>query len=923
MTAPVIDSPIETTDEPAAERPEGTAPIKLVLAVEGIETSDGRYIEPGALSTRPLPLTLYAQVRSTHGADGDAATFTVGSLTEAERVPGETIVQRSTGQPFPVGTYAWVGKGWMYTDVPTPESGSKPAYTLLKDRALYGNSVDLTEVTAEFEYQDDISDGPPDRIVMTNGKIGSTTLVGIPAFMDAFAEVDGQLIEAPADAVALVAATTTAAGTLGRVFLSFRSTELGDECAPCVALNETVVPWLDDFAVSTEKRKKATEAGHALPDGSYPIETTDDLDKAISAVGRAGGKAGTEADRNKVRRHIIKQAKRLGAQDKIPDTWNSDGTLKTGSAAADTVTLQDLLTGEDIDPAALDTRTSGMVALIPADPARLAVPSGDPPGDLHLTLAYLGENVTDWSPEEIAAIHKIARQATDPAYWCQTQAELAIEHGEDPPNCDQLYTPPWHEGPLRGNVFAHAVFNPNGGPDGQEPATVYLFDGADDALNFANLAGDICRAIEDQLGELRFPQQHHPFVPHVTAGYNLDPNQLTYTGPVTFPRLRVAIGNQRTDYPLGGGAAVVASAAPLPSIDVFSDPQLIEPTPHTVTDDGRVYGHLAAWNTCHTGFPGQCVTPPESPSNYAYFLLHSTRAVDHDGNTVTVPVGYGTLTRSADDDGHASIRLSATEAVRHYDNTGTAVMEFTVGEDAHGVWYSGRLLPGLSEREEHLARGATFSGDWRTIRGRLELVAALGVNAPGYPVPRVRVASGVPVALVAAAVPHREHPEVRAAAAELGDEYQEVLDWVRAQKLTAQQADTAAGLAAIFEDLDTRELAADALTQQETDLMLVLDGDHPWFAGGMIEALDEAEAALLAAGGKLHLPPYIKRIAKHLQGEAGMKESRAIATAVNAAKKMCATGDLNFPGSQNVNPGSRAQACAAVAQWKADRPGAR
>jgi hypothetical protein len=64
------------------------------------------------------------------------------------------------------------------------------------------------------------------------------------------------------------------------------------------------------------------------------------------------------------------------------------------------------------------------------------------------------------------------------------------------------------------------------------------------------------------------------------------------------------------------------------------------------------------------------------------------------------------------------------------------------------------------------------------------------------------------------------------------------------------------------------------------------------------------------------LPNYIERIAKHLIAK-GMTKSRAIATAINAAKRMCATGDLNFPGSQNVNPGSRTQACNAVKQWEA------
>lgn len=63
------------------------------------------------------------------------------------------------------------------------------------------------------------------------------------------------------------------------------------------------------------------------------------------------------------------------------------------------------------------------------------------------------------------------------------------------------------------------------------------------------------------------------------------------------------------------------------------------------------------------------------------------------------------------------------------------------------------------------------------------------------------------------------------------------------------------------------------------------------------------------------LPSYIKRISKHLR-EKGMTEGHAIATAVNVVKKMCATGDINFPGKQEVNAGSRAEACAAVADWE-------
>jgi hypothetical protein len=70
------------------------------------------------------------------------------------------------------------------------------------------------------------------------------------------------------------------------------------------------------------------------------------------------------------------------------------------------------------------------------------------------------------------------------------------------------------------------------------------------------------------------------------------------------------------------------------------------------------------------------------------------------------------------------------------------------------------------------------------------------------------------------------------------------------------------------------------------------------------------------AGG---LPPEIEDLAKHLHYQKGMDISRAIATAVNVFKRMCATGDTNWPGIQHVKPSSRAKACAAVAEWEAKR----
>jgi phage head maturation protease len=63
---------------------------------------------------------------------------------------------------------------------------------------------------------------------------------------------------------------------------------------------------------------------NAAGDYSYPIGDGEDLANAIHAVGRGG------ADHDAIRAYIIRRAKALGAAGKIPDNWNSDGSLKGG-----------------------------------------------------------------------------------------------------------------------------------------------------------------------------------------------------------------------------------------------------------------------------------------------------------------------------------------------------------------------------------------------------------------------------------------------------------------------------------------------------------------------------------------------------------------------------------------------------------------
>ncbi len=209
--------------------------------------------------------------------------------------------------------------------------------------------------------------------------------------------------------------------------------------------------------------------------------------------------------------------------------------------------------------------------------------------------------------------------------------------------------------------------------------------------------------------------------------------------------------------------AITASAAedediPAPSHLYFADLGLEEPTPLTIGEpdaDGyrEVFGHIATWGTCHIGFPGQCRTAPRSSSNYAYFHTGALDVRTMDGEVE--PIAVGRLTY---DSGHADLSANASAATAHYDNTATLGAFVVAGEDDHGIWVHGVMAPGADVQK---LKATPPSGDWRPVRGGLELVAVLHVNTPGFPVVRSMVAGGEVQALVAAGVLHAK-PEERA-----------------------------------------------------------------------------------------------------------------------------------------------------------------
>ena len=167
----------------------------------------------------------------------------------------------------------------------------------------------------------------------------------------------------------------------------------------------------------------------------------------------------------------------------------------------------------EVRVAATVTGDGVMVALVPteADAARLAVEGGEPADELHVTLAYLGE---------AAGLGVAARQDLIDAVSSAVNGMPVV----------------------RGDVFSAAVFNP-----GTDSTCLVLGVGGGDLDGAHHL---ITEAVDD----IAAPEQHAPWVAHMTVLYSADVSRLAELtdrmGPVVFDRVRIAVAGQRVDIPL-------------------------------------------------------------------------------------------------------------------------------------------------------------------------------------------------------------------------------------------------------------------------------------------------------------------------------------------------------------------------------------
>lgn len=173
---------------------------------------------------------------------------------------------------------------------------------------------------------------------------------------------------------------------------------------------------------------------------------------------------------------------------------------------------------------------------------------------------------------------------------------------------------------------------------------------------------------------------------------------------------------------------LVASMAPLaPPASWFAHQDIVPSAAGLeITPEGQVRGYLALWKTCHRSVgKGTCVKPPRNTTGYEQFRLGSVLTAEGE----LVKVG-----RISVGGGHADPWLGVIPAKEHYDNASTATAIVVPHQDKHGIQLAGGLVPGATPEQVAALRRHQVSGDWRFHAKRMELVAVLAVNTPGYPV---------------------------------------------------------------------------------------------------------------------------------------------------------------------------------------------
>lgn len=176
--------------------------------------------------------------------------------------------------------------------------------------------------------------------------------------------------------------------------------------------------------------------------------------------------------------------------------------------------------------------TTGMIALVPteADAARLALDEddGEPANELHVTLCFLG----------------------DAADYPQQQRDALVDSLESMVDDRGL-------GTVQGIAFGVNYWN----PASDDPAWVLAVGDPPEGGSLVEAYGLVYEVIYET--GMIVPEQHKPWVPHVTIAYGTEPileEMEARLGPITFDRIRVAFGDQYHDVVLANERATLSTS---------------------------------------------------------------------------------------------------------------------------------------------------------------------------------------------------------------------------------------------------------------------------------------------------------------------------------------------------------------------------
>jgi len=237
--------------------------------------------------------------------------------------------------------------------------------------------------------------------------------------------------------------------------------------------------------------------------------------------------------------------------------------------------------------------------------------------------------------------------------------------------------------------------------------------------------------------------------------------------------------------------ALVASVTTAPqtgrSVTEFDMPALTGPTPITWDwERGRVFGHIATWQTCHVGYAEVCVTAPKDETgDYSWFNRYPVETQDG-------VIWAGRLTVGGR---HAGLELASDGAIDVYDSK-TVAAYVRAYEDKYGIVLAGTIELAADSPDRAVVDRRRVSGDWRETADGLSLIEVLALSPgprahsePGFPIPGTFSRSGRQVALTAALGPvaHGENGNVTLAAIDIAAAVRQALAEDRAA-VTARAA---------------------------------------------------------------------------------------------------------------------------------------